>query len=444
MTPLRESLKQELEDAAVGALEQAGKLGATSAEAAASVGTGLSVNVRLGEVDKIEHGSDHSFTVTVYFGKQKGSASTASLAIDELQEITSRACQIAKYTASDAYAGLADADMLARDCVDLDLDHPWGLDPQDAISLAVTCEDAARSNPRIVNSEGASVDTSRSMVCYANTHGIAHTYAGTSHTNSCVVIAGDGNGLQRDYWYTVNRHPGQLMLPEEVGKRASERARRRLGARKLKTCKASILFAPETARSLLSHFASAVSGGSLYRKASFLLDTLGKKIFSDLVHIREEPLLPGAIGSAPFDADGVATQTRTIVDSGKLEGYFLGSYSARKLGMCTTGNAGGIHNLILQPGSGDCEDMMKAMGTGLLVTELIGQGANILTGDYSRGVSGFWVEKGEIAYPVQEITIAGNLKNMFAGISAVGADVDERANIRSGSVLVNEMMIAGN
>ncbi len=443
MNTLRESVKQELEDAAVGALEHARKLGASSAEAAATVNVSLAVNARLGEVEKIEHGNAHGFTVTVYYGKQKGSASSASLGTEEVQEITSRACQIAKYTASDAYAGLADADMLARDCRDLDLDHPWELDPQAAISLATACENAGRSNPRIVNSEGASVETSRGMVCYANTHGIAHTYAGTSHTNSCVVIAGDGNSLQRDYWYTVNRHPSRLMSAEEVGKRAAARALKRLGARKLKTCKASVLFAPETARSLLSHFVGAASGGALYRKASFLLDALGKKIFSKLVHIREEPLLPGAIGSAPFDADGVATKARTIVDSGKLEGYFLGSYSARKLGMCTTGNAGGVHNLILQPGSGNCEEIMKAMNTGLLVTELIGQGVNILTGDYSRGVSGFWVENGEIAYPVEEITIAGNMKNMFAGISAVGEDVDDRTSIRSGSVLVNEMIIAG-
>ena len=426
------------------ALEEARTLGASQAEAAISMDVGLSVSVRMGEVETIEYQRDRGMAVTVYFGTRKGSASTADLGAAGLRETVAKACSIARYTAEDSCAGLADPDTLARSFPDLDLAHPWDVTPERACELALECEAAAmKVDPRITNSEGAALSTHRGLRAYGNSHGFLGAYPGTVHSLSCAVIGAEGEDMERDYWYTTARDWRELESAADVGRRSGERAVQRLGARQLGTMRVPVLFAPEVARGLVSHFVGAVRGGSQYRRSSFLLGAAGQGVFPDWFGISERPHLPKALGSAPFDHEGVATSDRELVAGGVLLGYVLSTYSARKLGLRTTGNAGGTHNLIV-PGRGrDLEGMLALMDRGLLVTELMGQGVNGVTGDYSRGAAGFWVEHGRIVHPVHEVTIAGNLKDMFRRIVDVGADVDLRGGIRTGSILVEEMTIAG-
>ncbi|MGR9074171.1 MAG: metalloprotease PmbA [Gammaproteobacteria bacterium] len=426
-------------------LDEAKQQGATGAEAGLSAESGLSVTARLGDVETIEYHRDQGLGVTVYFGKRKGSASTTDLMPESIRETVNAACSIARFAGEDDFAGLPDAFMLAKDIPELDLCHPWEVTADEAIALAIECEDAARAyHPEISNSEGASVDTHHSVRILGNTLGFLHGYPTTRHSLSCSVVGRRGNDMQRDYWYTLARSAGELESAAEVGKKAAERTIRRLGARSLSTRHCPVLYSAEIASGLIGHFIRAVSGGSLYRKSSFLLDSLDKQVFPEFMRIHEQPHLINALGSAPYDGEGVATKARDIVSAGTLRSYVLSSYSARKLGMQTTGNAGGVHNLIVESGEDDFSAMLKKLDTGLLATELMGQGVNPVTGDYSRGAAGFWVENGEIQFPVEEITIAGNLREMYRDILAVGNDVDCRGNIRTGSILVGKMTVAGN
>jgi PmbA protein len=362
-----------------------------------------------------------------------------------MKETVKAACRIAQYSAEDEYVGLPEAHMLARDIVDLDLYHPWDLDVEQAKALALECESAARSHhPAITNSEGASLNTHNAFRIMGNSLGFLHGFRGSRHSLSCSVIGEQGDSMQRDDWWTAARLSHELQSAEEVGRIAAERTIRRLNGRSLETRQCPVIFAADVASGLLGHFIGAIRGGNLYRKSSFLLDCLDKQVFPAFVHIHEQPLLPRALGSAPYDDEGVATRARDLVSEGLLRSYVLNTYSARKLGLTTTGNAGGVHNLTLDPGAEDLPGLLKTMDRGLLVTELMGQGVNIVNGDYSRGAAGFWVENGEIQYPVEEITIAGNLRQMFLNIAAVGSDVDLRGNTRTGSILVSEMTVAGN
>jgi PmbA protein len=426
------------------ALEEARTLGASQAEASVSVDVGLSVGVRLGEVETVEYQRDRGMGVTVYFGTRKGSASTADVSAAALRETVAKACSIARYTAEDPCAGLADADCLATTVPDLELSHPWDLTPERACELALECEAAAMAvDRRITNSEGAGVSSHRGIRAYGNSHGFLAAYPGTVHSMSCAVVGAEGDAMERDYWYTTARDWRELEDAASVGRLSGERAVRRLGARKLATTKAPVLFAPEVARGLLGHFLGAIRGGSQYRRASFLLDAAGTQVFPEWFAMSERPHLPGALASAPFDHEGVATRDRELVSGGVLEGYVLGSYSARKLGLRTTGNAGGTYNLIV-PGRGrDFDGMLALMGRGLLVTELMGQGVNGVTGDYSRGATGFWVEDGRVAYPVHEVTVAGNLRDMYRSLVEVGSDMDARGGVRIGSILLEALTIAG-
>jgi len=438
-------MRRRLADVAQQALAEARALGATQAEAAINVAQGLAVTVRLGEVETVEHTRDKGLGVTVYFGQRTGSASTTDLSAAAVREAVRAAGTIARYTAADDCAGLADPALLARDFPDLDLYHPWhpGIEP--AIELARACEQAAlAADKRVTNSEGASLSSHAGLEVYANSHGFLASQAATRHGLSVSVIAQDDAGMQRDYWYSVDRAARGLEHPEAIGREAARRAVRRLGSRRLSTRKAAVLFEAPVASSLLSHFVSAVRGGNLYRRASFLLDQLGQPVFAPCVRLHEQPHLRGALGSAAYDSEGVATHARDLVRGGVLLGYVLDSYSGRKLKLPTTGNAGGAHNLTLDPtGPEDLAGLLGKMGTGLLVTELIGFGVNTVTGDYSRGAAGFWVEDGAIRYPVEEITIAGNLRDMFRGIVAVGRDVDTRGNLRTGSILLAPLTVAG-
>ncbi len=425
---------------------EARRQGASACEADASVSRGLSVNVRLGEVETVEYQRDRGLGITVYFGTRKGSASTADLARAAVVETVGKACAIARYTAEDSYAGLIEPEALARDIPDLDLDHPWELAPERAIELARECEAAGRAvDARLSNSEGAAVNSQRHTGVYGNSHGFLAGYSSTSHSVSATLIAQQGEEMQRDYWYSVARDPAQLEPVATVGRIAGERALARLGARRRPTGRAPVAFAPEMARGLLGHFIGAIRGTSQYRKASFLLGAAGSQVFPEFICMQERPHIPRGLASAPFDQEGAATRDRDLVAGGVLEGYVLGSYSARRLGLKTTGNAGGLHNLLVASADGGlpAAQLLRRLGTGLLVTELMGQGVNGVTGDYSRGASGFWVENGAILHPVHEITIAGNLKQMYRDIVALGADVDTRGGIQVGSVLISEMTIAG-
>jgi len=425
-------------------LAEARKSGASAAEAGVNTSQGLSLTVRLGEIETVEHTRDKGMGVTVYFGQRTASASTTDFSEQALRETVRAACTIARYTAEDDCAGLADPERLAKNIPDLDLHHPWNPGTERAIELARAAESAARGlDKRITNSEGGSLSTHEGLEVYGNTHGFLGAVAATRHSLSVSVIAQDDSGMQRDYWYTVARAAAGLESPEKVGLEAARRSLRRLGSRKLSTRDCPVLYEAPLASSLLSHLVSAVRGSSLYRQASFLLDSIGKPVFADFVRIHEQPHLKGAQGSAAFDSEGVVTKPRDLIRDGILQGYVLDSYSARKLKMATTGNAGGVHNLTIEPGKDDLAALLKRMHTGLLVTELIGFGVNMVTGDYSRGAAGFWVENGEIQYPVEEITIAGNLKDMFRHVAAVGSDVDTRGNIRSGSILIESMTVAG-
>ncbi len=429
-------------------IRRARAAGASQAEVAASIDTGLNVNVRLGEVETVEHTRDRGFGLTVYFGQRKGSASTADLHPDSIQATLEQACAIARYTEEDPAAGLADAARMATAFPDLDLWHPWNIDTAQAIALGVAIEDAGRAHAGISNSDGASVQAGQSLAVYANSHGFVGRERGTRHALSLALIAGDEDGMQRDYWYDSVRAAGDFMSARALGDKAAERTLARLGARGLSTRQCPVLFVPELARGLVGHLLGAVSGGALYRRASFLLDHAGKAIMPGWLNIDERPHLPRGQGSGNFDAEGVAAVDSALVEGGVLTRYVLGSYSARKLGLESTGNAGGVHNLIVEPGATDGErsdfdGMLQRLGTGLLVTEVMGQGVSIVTGDYSRGAAGFWVENGRIAYPVEGITIAANLREMFAGIVAVGADVDPRSHILTGSILLDRMTVAG-
>ncbi|RMD70152.1 MAG: metalloprotease PmbA [Gammaproteobacteria bacterium] len=425
-------------------LKDAKRQGATMAEAGLSVESGLSVTVRLGEVETIEYHRDKGLGVTVYMGKRKGSASTTDFSPAAIRETVKAACAIARHAEEDPCAGLPDPDLLAWEYPDLDLYHPWDIDAEGAIALARDCEKAALAlDKRIQNSEGASLSSHQGMRVYGNSHGFVGAYPSTRHGLSCSVIAREGEEMQREYWYTAGRAKEDLEAPEGVGEKAARRALARLGGRTIPTCKVPVVFEAPVAGSLLAHLVSAIRGGALYRKASFLLDHLGRRIFPDFVHIHEQPHLKRALGSAPFDNEGVATHAHDIVAAGRLQSYVLDNYSACRLKMRTTGNAGGVHNLIIDAGPHDLEELLGHMGRGLLVTELMGMGVNIVTGDYSRGASGFWVEGGAIQYPVQEITIAGNLRDMFQGFLAVGKDVDRRGNIHTGSLFIESMTVAG-
>jgi PmbA protein len=436
----------ELKSIVSDALAIARGRGATQAEADVSLQKGLTTTVRLGEVETVEYQRDRGMGITVYFGKRKGSASTADLSGKAVAETVEKACDIARYTAEDDCSGLADPEELAREIPDLDLDHPWELSPEQAVETARECEAAGRGvDSRITNSEGASVGSHRGVRVYGNSHGFLAGFTSTSHSVSCVLLAQSGEDMQRDYWYSSSRDAGDLEPAESIGRKAGQRAVARLGARKLATRKSPVLYSPEVARGLIGHFLGAVRGSSQYRKSTFLLGASGQPVFPSFVQLHERPHLRKGLGSSPFDAEGVSTRDRELVRDGVLQGYILGSYSARKLGLKTTGNAGGTHNLLVDGGNGGVplESLMRQLGTGLLVTELMGQGVNGVTGDYSRGASGYWVENGTIAYPVHEITIAGNLKDMYRNIVAIGSDVDVRGGVRVGSILIGEMTIAG-
>ena len=445
---------QELVDAA---LTHAKKLGATDAGAEASEGSGLSVSVRKGELENVERNRDKSLGVTVYVGTRRGNASTSDFSLAAIQQTVQAAYDIARFTAEDPVAGLPDPDDVANEWPELDLFHPWALTSEGALELALRCEAAAfGTSKKISNSEGAGVSAQQSHFYTAHMRGgergkpgiFSGGYATSRHSLSVAPIAGKGAKMQRDHWYSSMRDAADLASPESVGRYAAERALARLNGRKIGTTECPVLFESPLAAGLLGGFVQAVSGGALYRKSSFLLDSLGKQVFSRHIDVLEDPHVVKGKGSSPFDDEGVRTQKRKVVSAGKVQGYFLGSYSARKLGMKTTGNAGGSHNLTLtsrqtQP-SDDLPEMLRKLGTGLFVTELMGQGVNGVTGDYSRGASGYWVENGVIAYPVEEVTIAGNLKDMLKGIDAVGADAYNYGSKTLGSILINRMKVAGN
>jgi PmbA protein len=433
-----------LRDIAQDMLDYAGRRGATAASAEVSEGFGQGVTVRQGEVETIEYNRDKGLGITAYIGQRRGHASTSDFSRQAVRDTVDAALSIARYTAEDDCAGLPDAGLLARDWPDLDLYHPWDLPVDAAIDLARECERSAlKRDKRISNSEGATVNVHETQFVLANSLGFAGGYATSRHSLSCAVIAGRDDAMERDYWYSVARDARDILRADEVGRIAAERTLRRLNARKLATMQVPVLFEAPVASSLLGHFVGAVSGGSLYRKSSFLLDRMDQPVFAPHINIEDVPDIPRGLASSPFDDEGVRVQKRRIVEDGVLRGYFLGSYSARKLGLSTTGNAGGNHNLILRSGELDFAGLLKRMGRGLLVTELLGQGVNHVTGDYSRGAAGFWVEHGEIQYPVHEITVAGNLRDIYRNIVAVGDDVLVQGSRQCGSILVEGMTVAG-
>lgn len=436
---------ERLSDTAQRMLDRARQLGASQAEVSCSEDTGLEVNVRLGQVETVQSSRDRGLAITVYFGQRRGSASTADLAEGSIDATVAQACAIARYTEDDPAAGLADAQAMAGHFPDLDTWHPAAPAADAALELALACEQAGReADSRISNSDGAGVSSNTSLSVYANSHGFVGAERSSSHSLSCALIAGHGDGMQRNGWYSAALAFADLWTPQQVGRTAAERTVERLAPRSLATAQMPVLFAPEVARSLIAHFVAAVSGGSLYRKSSFLLDSAGEQLFPDWFAIEERPLLPRGWRSTAFDGEGVATRDSVLVEGGVLQRYVLSSYSARKLGLHTTGNAGGVHNLQVRANAGSLEQMAAQMGHGLLVTELMGQGVNAITGDYSRGAAGFLVENGQISHAVDEVTIAGNLRRMYQGIVAVGNDVDPRSSLQVGSILVDQMTVAGN
>jgi PmbA protein len=440
--------QDELKEIASDILRFAKELGGTDAATEISEGDGLSVSVRRGEVETIEHNRDKMVGVTVFIGKKRGNASTADFSREALKDTVAAAYNIARFTAEDTAAGLAEAELLEKSPQDLDLYHPWHIDAEEAVEIARRSEAAAFDvDPRIKNSEGASVSAQHSQFVLATSRGFLAGYPYSRHYIACAPIAGSGRDMQRDDWYTSRRNAADLAEPEAVGRYAAQRALSRMGARSLDTRKCRVLFEAPLAAGILGAFVQAVSGGALYRKTTFLVDSLGKPVFAPHVQVVEDPHVRGGMGSAPFDEEGVRTQRRRVVEDGVVQGYFLSTYSARKLGMQTTGNAGGSHNLSLRSSltkpEDDFEQMLKKLGTGLLLTELMGQGVNYVTGDYSRGASGFWVENGKIQYPVEEITVASTLQEMFRHIEAIGADTVVRGTKEIGSVLIEKMTIAG-
>jgi len=441
--PDRDKELSLLADSAQQALDYARSLGAESSEVSVSIHYGLEVNVRMGEVETLEHSRDRGLGISVYLGNSKGHASSGDLRPDTLRKCVEKAIDIARFTQADKCNGLAAADRLANKFPDLDLWHPQALDAEQTTQRALACEAAGLENAKITNSDGASASSGFGLSVYANSNGFIGRRDGTRYGQSCVLIAGSGDSMQRDYWYDSRRAFSDLESVEDTGHEAARRTVNRLGARKIPTGEVPILFAPEVSRGLVGHMLSAISGATLYRKASFLQDSMGKQLFPDWVKMSERPYILRGPSSTAFDAEGVATSDREIIRDGVLTGYVLDSYSARRLGLETTGNAGGVHNLMVEPGKFSARELMQQMGTGLLVTEVMGQGVSIVTGDYSRGAGGFWVEGGEIQFPVDEVTIAGNLKDMFMAIEAVGTDKDERSSIQSGSILMGKMTVAG-
>ncbi|MEW8259661.1 MAG: metalloprotease PmbA, partial [Candidatus Thiodiazotropha taylori] len=422
------SRQLDLQESVEELLQEAKRQGASAAEAAVSSDAGLSVTVRLGETETIEHTRDNGLGVTVYFGHRKGSASTSDLSPQAIKETVEAACNFARYTSEDDCAGLADPSLMATELPDLDLYHPWNQSVEEAIELAIRCETAARdSDERIFNSEGATLNSHNGLQVYGNTHGFIGGYPSSRHSLSCAVLGKQGESMQRDYWYTLARRSEQLDRAESVGEMAARRTLARLNGRRIKTQQAPVLFQADVAVGLLRSFVGAIRGSSLYRKASFLLDQLGKPVFPSFINIHEDPLLSGGLASCAYDSEGVATSRKDFIQDGVLSSYVLDSYAARKLGMQTTGNGGGVRNLRINSGDQDREGLLKSMQRGLLVTELMGQGVNMVTGDYSRGATGFWIENGEIQFPVEEITIAGNMKEMFLGLQEVGSDIETRS-----------------
>lgn len=434
----------EVKEAVSQVLAHAKRLGATSAEASMSRTRGLSVETRHGEVETVEFNQDGGLGISVYFGQRKGSASTADLSPQALQRTVEAAADIARYTSDDPHAGVADAAWLEFTPPDLNLYHPQSIGTEEAIALCASAEQAAfAEDSRITNSEGASFSTHQGLKVYGNSHGQLVGYPSSRHSFSCVVIGEAGEDMQRDYSYTVARRYSDLLNPEHIGREAARETVARLQPRKIPTQKVPVIFRADIASSLFGHLVSAISGGSIYRKSSFLLDKVGQQIMAPGITILEKPHLALALASSPFDAEGVKTRDLAVVEQGVLQTYLTTSYSARKLGMASTGHAGGIHNWLIQHGDEDLAALCRQMGKGLLVTELMGQGVNTVTGDYSRGASGFWVERGEIQFPVAEITIAGNLKDLFMQIAAVGNDVDRRGGVHTGSILISQMQVAG-
>ncbi|WP_447926225.1 metalloprotease PmbA [Vreelandella sp. EE27] len=435
--------EKELVARAQQALALAKELGADEAEVGASVDQGLGVSVRLGEVETVELSRDQGIAVTLYVGKRKGSASSSDASSASIKAAVEKALAIAQYTGEDPAAGLADASLMATEFPDLDVHHPWALDTERATELALACEQAGRDVAGIHQSEGASLSSGEGVRVYANSHGFMGTQKGSSHSLSCMLIAQDEQGMQRDYDYTSARDPRALRDPESVGREAARRTLRRLGAKRPPTGTFPVLFDPSQASGLVGHLMGALAGGALYREASFLCDQLGEPLFPEWFSLEERPLEVGAMASSPFDGEGVQTRHNRFIEDGRIASYMLSSYSARRLGMSTTGNAGGARNIRLEAPLESLDALLKRMGRGVLVTELMGQGVNSVTGDYSRGAAGFWVENGEIQYPVEEFTIAGNLKTMFSGLSGLGEDLDTRGSIHTGSWLVDAMTVAG-
>lgn len=434
----------QLSDLVERALAEARASGAHAADVGVSVDAGLSVTVRLGEVESLEHHRNRAMGITAYVGQRKGSASTGDLTWSAIVDTVRKAVSIARFTAEDPYAGLPDPETLATTLPDLSLHHPWDIDAERAIDIARSCEaEALAADPRITNSEGATVSAHGARRVYGNTHGFLAGYPSSYASISCVVMGQQGEQAERDYWYSAARDPLELESAQAIGRKAAQRTVARLGARRVATTRAPVLYAPDVARGLLGHFLGAIRGGAQYRRSSFLLDAAGERVFPEFFALSERPHLPKALGSSPFDNEGCRTQDRELVRAGVLDGYVLDTYSARKLGRVTTGNCGGVHNLLVRPGDDDFAGMVRRMGRGLVVTELMGQGVNGVTGDYSRGATGFWVEDGAVAYPVHEITIAGNLRQMYRDLVAVGNDVDRRGSVMTGSLLVSEMTIAG-
>jgi PmbA protein len=441
--PDRDQELSGLADSAQAAIDHARSLGADSAEVSASSHYGVNVNVRMGEVETLEHSRDRGVGISVYIGDSKGHASSADLRSESIRSCVEKAIDIARFTQADKCNGLAPGDRLATEFPDLDLWHPQPLDAEATMERALACEAAGLENPEITNSDGASASMGFGLNVYTNSNGFVGRRDGSRYGQSCVLIAGEGESMQRDYWYDSRRAFADLEGVDVTGHEAARRTVMRLGARKIPTCEAPILFAPEIARGLVSHLLGAISGGALYRKASFLQDTVGQQLFPQWMRMSERPYIPRGPASTAFDAEGVETRDRDIIENGILTGYVLGSYSACRLGLETTGNAGGVHNLIVEPGRFSAQELLQQMGTGLLVTEVMGQGVSIVTGDYSRGAGGFWVENGEIQFPVDEVTIAGNLRDMFIDIEAVGTDTDDRSSIQTGSILMGKMTVAG-
>ena len=441
--PLDPSALKTLQERAERVLAEAKSQGASAAEVGVSLSQGLSVTARMGEVETLEFHRDRGISLTVYFGQQKGSASSGDDSDTSIKEMVTAACAIARHTGEDCCAGLAEKALLATHCPDLDLYHPWDISSQQAIEQALQCERAGRQDARIVNSEGASISSGVTMRWYANSHGFSAGFPTSNHSKSCVLVAEQDGAMQRDYWYESRRNAADLASAEFIGDKAAQRTLSRLGGQRPNTGKFPVLFSPEVASGIIGHFVGAISGGSLYRNASFLKDKLGEQLFPEWVTLQENPLLVGGAGSAPFDNDGLPTSAKSFVKDGKLNSYALGLYAARRLNMTPTGNGGGVRNLSISHSGEDQVALLKKMGKGVLVTEAMGPGVNIVSGDYSRGAAGFWVENGEIQYPIEEFTIASGLGDIYKNILGSGTDIDDRGNVHIGSLLVEQMNVAG-